>query len=345
MLKIDSSQKKLIKLQKSTLAQSDHWENDFRDMIIASPDEFCDELGESLWIIGKEVRPSDAIADRIDILAIDEDGNSVVIELKRGGHKLQLLQAISYAGMVAKWSVDRFVDNLSRNYPATLEEAKSDIEDFIGDLGSINRSQRIMLVAEIFDPAILISAEWLHENFDVDIRCFRVDLSKGIDGADYLTCALVYPPIEIASLTRGTGPRGEAATPVWGDWNAALKDIENKDLITFVTGEISKNQENRLRYRDLMYRIAGKRRYSFSCRKKQAYIWQHGRFIGDEEFWENLISKSQTVKVVDKGRNMRFNLITKEDFDKFKTAVTIDLVEKDFSVAEDFTGPPDDTID
>jgi hypothetical protein len=62
---------------------------------------FCEEIGESLLVIGQKVRPSDAVPDRIDILAIDDPGTSVVIELKRGSHKLQLLQAISYAGMVS----------------------------------------------------------------------------------------------------------------------------------------------------------------------------------------------------------------------------------------------------
>jgi RecB family endonuclease NucS len=88
MLRIDKNGKKLIRLQKSALAEADHWERELQAMILAAPDSFCEEIGESLWLIGQEVRPSEAVPDRIDILAIDEAANSVIIELKRGTHNL-----------------------------------------------------------------------------------------------------------------------------------------------------------------------------------------------------------------------------------------------------------------
>src|SRR5690242_11305057 len=108
MLRIDKSEKKLVRLSESGLANSDHWERDLQSMICSNPESFCEELGEELLVVGQEVRPSEAISDRIDILAIDESGGGVVIELKRGTHKLQLLQAISYAGMISHWSPERF---------------------------------------------------------------------------------------------------------------------------------------------------------------------------------------------------------------------------------------------
>ncbi len=140
-------------------------------MILAAPDEFCEEIGESLWLIGQEVRPSEAVADRIDILAIDEDANSVVVELKRGTNKLQLLQAVSYAGMISHWSRDQFVEILARNFSVSNKDALSEIEAHTEpNTSALNRAQRIILIAENFDPALLIAAEWLHEKFNVDIR-------------------------------------------------------------------------------------------------------------------------------------------------------------------------------
>src|SRR5438874_869964 len=103
VLRIDKNEKKLVRLTKSALAEADHWERQLQAMICAAPDSFCEEIGESLWVIGQEVRPSEAIPDSIDILAVDEAGSAVVIELKRGTHKLQLLQAVSYAGLVSRW--------------------------------------------------------------------------------------------------------------------------------------------------------------------------------------------------------------------------------------------------
>jgi hypothetical protein len=86
-------------------------------------------FGESLWLIGQEVRPSEAMPDRIDILAVDEVGNSIIIELKRGTHKLQLLQAVSYAGMVSRWAPDRFIETLAMNFSESTDEARAAIEE------------------------------------------------------------------------------------------------------------------------------------------------------------------------------------------------------------------------
>src|SRR5262249_53315460 len=159
---------------------------------------------ERLCFIGQEVRPSEIIRDSIDILAIDEEGRAVVVELKRGSHKLQLLQAVSYAGMIARWSADDFIKTLATTFPQlTADDARIAIEDHIGsDISSINHAQRILLIAEEFDPALLIGTEWLHEKYDVDVRCYRLQLSHEA-GTDYLTCTCIYPPIEIATLARG----------------------------------------------------------------------------------------------------------------------------------------------
>lgn len=264
MLRIDRSGKKLVRLQKSALAEADHWERELQAMIIAAPDSFCEEIGESLWLIGQEVRPSEAVPDRIDILAVDEAANSVIIELKRGTHKLQLLQAVSYAGMVSRWSPDRFVETLAANFSTSNDDARSEIEEHTGsEVSSINQAQaqRIILIAEDFDPALLVAAEWLHESFGVDIRCYRIQLSREENGDDYLTCTCIYPPIEIATLTRGSDSRPGRTATAWGSWNVVVESIENTALKDFVGAELARKQEERLTDRQIIYRIDGQRRF------------------------------------------------------------------------------------
>ncbi|MCW1996410.1 hypothetical protein ABIE85_005130 [Bradyrhizobium diazoefficiens] len=339
MLRIDRTGKKLVRLTKSTFVDADHWERDLQAMICTDPDSFCEEMGENLWVIGQEVRPSDAVPDRIDILATDEDGTTVVIELKRGTHKLQLLQAISYAGMISKWPSDRFVQTLATNYKQSYDDARAEIEEHIGsDVSAINQDQRIILVAEDFDPALLIGAEWLHEIFEVDIRCYRLSLSQE-GGNDYLTCTCVYPPIEIAALTRGS-ERTARSSASWKDWDEALKAIENPAVADFIRAALASNQETRLYRRQVMYRMGGKRRLWVTCRPAFGYVWQLGRFDGDEQFWKTRLSTPNVKEVNDK-RGLRFYLRTAADFDAFDRAVSLDLVSTEFSEPDelDVKGP------
>jgi hypothetical protein len=332
MLRIDKSEKKLVRLTKSALADADHWERQLQAMICAEPDAFCEEIGENLWVIGQEVRPSDTVPDRIDILAVDETGDAVVIELKRGTHKLQLLQAISYAGMISRWPADKFVSTLAANFNQSPEDARAAIEDHIGpDISSINQGQRILLIAEDFDPALLVASEWLHENFGVDVRCYRLQLSQEA-GNDYLTCTCIYPPIEIASLTRRGERSSEIRTEKWADWPSALNVVKNAAVRTFFETELANpNQENRLARRELIYRFDGKRRFWVGVRKERAYVFQGRRFEDDEEFWKKLLSSPQSVGTRFEGRSLKFVLVTPEDFTAFKNALLNDIKSKTFS--------------
>jgi hypothetical protein len=331
MLRIDKNKKKLVRLQKSALAQADHWERDLQSMIVAAPGSFCQEIGESLWLLGQEVQPSAAISDRIDILAIDEDANSVIIELKRGTNKLQLLQALSYAGMISRWTEDQFVETLARNFSGSKDDARSKIEEHAGsNLSSINKAQRIILIAEDFDPALLVTAEWLHEKFGVDIRCYRIQLSREENGDDYLTCSCIYPPLKIANLTRGADGRPGRTSIAWESWDAALDDIQNTALIEYVRAELSRKQEDRLSERQIIYRVHGQRRFYLNCRINFAYVWQRGRFKDDLEYWRKVLSEPDRTQPVAKQRELRFYLTTAADFAAFGKAVRGDLANVEF---------------
>jgi len=153
MLKIDRDAKKFTRLQKHDMSKVGLTERyDLQHMIKNSPDAFFQEMGESLLLIGDEIRPADFVEDRIDLLAVDQQGSLVVVELKRGSNKLQLLQALSYASMISKWEHSKIIAERQQFVGQSEEDVEDEIEQFLlQDVANLNDSQRIILVAEDFD--------------------------------------------------------------------------------------------------------------------------------------------------------------------------------------------------
>lgn len=71
MLKIDRDNQSFSLLDAPTLAAVSITERyDHQEFISNSPDEFFKEIGQDLFLIGKEVEPSKNVQDRIDQLAV-----------------------------------------------------------------------------------------------------------------------------------------------------------------------------------------------------------------------------------------------------------------------------------
>jgi hypothetical protein len=320
MLRIERQQKRFTRLDQPKLAEASITERyDLQEFIFNSPEDFFAEVGEDLFIIGKEIPPSKVIQDRIDLLAVDPEGHAVIIELKRGNDKLQLLQAVAYAGMVAQWKTGDFLGLLDA-------DRQEKLVDFLNvDTAEINREQRIVLIAEAYDYEVLVGAEWLHNKYELDILCCRVSLSNDhASGAEYLACTPVFPAPELA--VQAVQRRGEPPTIPWRDWEQALADLSNSAIADYYKSQLQRGRESYLRRRALIYRIEGKRRWFLSARDDRAYCWQEGRFKGDIDFWSKRLSDTNSLKAVKRGSALRFFLSTADDFNAFDKAVSQELL-------------------
>jgi hypothetical protein len=330
MLKIDRQKQHFTRLETPTLADASISERyDLQEYICNSPEAFFEEIGQKLFLMAKEIQPSDDVEDRIDLLALDKEGQAVVVELKRGHKKLQMFQAISYAGMVATWEPDDFLN--------CLDADKQDkLMDFLEvEKEEIYRHQRIILIAEAFDYSVLIGAEWLTEKYGIDILCCRLSIAKDAAGnAEYLVCSNIFPAPELAqqAVRRGRS-RSTIHPPKWSDWNAALNTVSNVAVVAFYKKELETGRESYLRKRYLRYRIAGKSRWNIEARRQRAYVWQNGRFDGDLDFWRSGLSQPDQVKPVKDDRCLSFLLTTDSNVSFFNQAATKKLLDKSWTDA------------
>jgi hypothetical protein len=327
MLRIDRSKKELSAMQIRSLSDAGIMERyDLQQIILQNPDVFFAEMKEKLLLVGEEVNPTDVVDNRIDLLAVDKDAASVIIELKRGNNRLHLLQAMTYAAMLSQWQPLGLINNLSSFAHISSEEAKEKIESFIDEeLSALNQNQRIILLAEDFDYEVLATAEWLTEKYDMDIRCYQLHLATD-SKMEFLSCTCIYPAPELREHAVRRSKRSESSSN-WSSWDVALEAVGHQPSKEFFRHEVNSGCEKSLSSRELIYRLDGKRRFYVGARTREqrAYVWQKGRFADDISFWKTRLDTPLEIEPVQDNKSLRFYLTTAKDFTSFKQSLVEEL--------------------
>lgn len=179
MYLINKSENSISKLDEKTFTELGFREREhLQEWLAGDPNA----LGESLLIIQKEFNGFQDTNERLDLLAIDKQGNLVVIEnkLDDSGRDVtwQVLKYASYCSSLSKEDIRQiYQDYLSNNnFQETAEERLSDFfdgkeyEEIILNQGT---TQRIMMVAGKFRKEVTSTVLWLM-NFNIRIQCFKV---------------------------------------------------------------------------------------------------------------------------------------------------------------------------
>lgn len=198
----------LFTYNKSTKNISSYEETDFKtERILERQDiekwvENCpDILGEELLILTTEYDKFDKTNERLDLLAIDKQGNLVVVELKRddSGKNVEL-QAIKYAAYCSTLTFDDVVNEyynylLKQNKKITQEKAREEILEFINndDFEEVfNDKPRIIIAAKEYRPEVTASVLWLRK-FGIDITCVKLNLYKADDNTIAVESTILIP--------------------------------------------------------------------------------------------------------------------------------------------------------
>lgn len=178
-----------LKIEDLTFSDLNMKVDSIEEILRQNIDMICNDE-ESLLLVGQQVK--NQIQARSDLIAVDQDGNLVLIELKRDKkdieHRKEALefQAIRYAASCATiQSTDELIQNLFAPYVekhreefgnkelSSNEVARRILETFLetNNVAKFNDRQRIILIASEFDDQTLSAVAWLNSN-QVDISCY-----------------------------------------------------------------------------------------------------------------------------------------------------------------------------
>ncbi len=167
-----------------------------QEWIAANPEA----LGEKLLIIQKEFSGFSETKERLDLLALDKDGNLVIIEnkLDDSGRDVtwQALKYASYCSTLTKEDIrgifQGYMDARSSGTDATnLLETFFDDTDY-DDLNLNQRmTQRIILIAANFRKEVTSTVLWLM-NFKIRLQCFKI-IPYELEGRFFLSLDQIIP--------------------------------------------------------------------------------------------------------------------------------------------------------
>lgn len=178
MFLIDKEQNRIQKIEEKTFSELGFKEREHLQKWIAhNPDA----LGEELLIIQEEFDGFDDTRERLDLLALDKNGNTVIIEnkLDDSGRDVtwQVLKYASYCASLSK-------QQLKSIYQAYLdkqnakEDAESNFSDFFNGADfeelQLNKHQRLVLISGSFRKEVTSTVLWLLNNYKVRVQCFKV---------------------------------------------------------------------------------------------------------------------------------------------------------------------------
>lgn len=184
--------KQATRIEPVTFSELEMKESDIEEILRCSIDMLCDDE-ESMLIVGRQVKNEKD--GRSDLTAVDNNGNIVLIEIKRDKndiiHRKEAFefQAIRYAASYA--TINNIDDLVKKVYAPYIEKYQSEFErgeltsyelgirklnEFLIENDSeknFNQNQRIILAASDYDEQTLSAVAWLNKN-QVDICCYKL---------------------------------------------------------------------------------------------------------------------------------------------------------------------------
>jgi hypothetical protein len=327
-------------VKETSLKREELLEEHLEDWIASKPDL----LGERLLVIGRQVMIPE-VRDRIDVLAIDPQGNAVIIELKRGELSDPVdMQALRYASYISKWTFVDF-ENQARISGSKVGDPdfnfNEEYERFCAEAGvdevpDLNTDQRIIIVGSQVRAKLGSVALWLLEH-KIDIKVIEIEAYQ--EGDSLFVQPQVIVPLPVSRFTE-TGQVKEGVQP-WREngksWHLEQRcSPETRSLLLTLDDLILEHFEvDGPRWSQKLYVAYRVRNYNWLTVRTRATVLRLDFLVKAGAFTEEGIAERLSVKVFDKSDSLaeklelpssvhiehrnessdRIKLRVKEDFD------------------------------
>lgn len=179
MFQIDRSANRLRKLERATFSEFGFREREhLQEWLASTPESLGETLGDDLLIIQKEFDGFDGTRERLDLLALDRNGQLVVIENKLDDSGRDVVwQALKYAAYCSSLKKAEIID-IFQKYLGTSGDAVTTICEFL-EVDSFDEvvlnegnDQRVIFIAANFRREVTATVLWLREH-QIDVRCIK----------------------------------------------------------------------------------------------------------------------------------------------------------------------------
>lgn len=165
-------------------------------------------LDPELLLIGRQV--STDLGLSIDLLCIDENGDLVVIELKRGRtHRevvAQLLDYGAWAHLCSSSEIERIANDYLKDSGPLEEAFRNKFQHDLPD--SIGTSHRLLILAQEIDERTERIVTYLSEQYGISMNAVTFDHYKTSDGLNLLARVFLLEP-EAVELSSRSGVRSK----------------------------------------------------------------------------------------------------------------------------------------
>ena len=177
MFTIDKSTNRIEKITEKTFSELGFKEREHLQEWIANNPSSLGDKEEQLLIIQKEFDGFDDTRERLDLLAIDRQGNLVIIENKLDDSGRDVTwQALKYASYCSSLKKQQILE-IYQEYlidQGVSENSETNILEFLDNEDiQLNRNQRIIFVAANYRKEVTSTVMWLLSKYKLKIQCFK----------------------------------------------------------------------------------------------------------------------------------------------------------------------------